>query len=113
MKYFDKNTIRNKIKWQSKPEPDFYESWKKNQDKIIKKGLLKFSNKVTDKIWWASLTEKEKRDVYSSYQGHIARLVHYPKDFNSWFDGIVRSLKDRYPGNTQIKRDLKISQILK
>lgn len=118
MKYTDKNTIKNNYAWGSRVNDELSSSFDKKYRKELKNKLLKFSYKVSDKIWWKSLSlddqESVYRDFYSALYSNnklfVAKNTNYYKD---WEVERIKILMSRYLPQLEIKRDLTIDEIIK
>jgi len=67
MRYRDKETIKQVSNHQNKPESDYGLISDRRKRRLRERWLNEFRLKVTDKIWWDSLTDDEKSNVVNSY----------------------------------------------
>lgn len=97
MRYKDKATIKQVVNHQNKPETNYYGHMTNRQRERIRERWLKnFRLRVTDKIWWDSLTENEKTEVAYDYKIK---------------DGVnnLKELMIEYPGDKVYIRDKKFN----
>lgn len=98
MRYRDKETIKQVSNHQNKPESVYYGLISYRQKRRLRERWLnEFRLKVTDKIWWDSLTDDEKSNVVNSYS-----------DGNN-----LNDLMKQYPGNIGYIREKKLENLLK
>lgn len=73
MRYFDKQTVKTNSNWQNKQ----FENRSKIDIKAknrFKKAVREFGYKISDKLWWNSLSSGEQSCVYNEYM-----------DWNNWY----------------------------
>ena len=107
MKYRDRTTIKLARKNQESIERyDPISSRYAAQEKMLRK---KFEAKVTDKIWWMSLTKDEKSNVVRNYYWYgTDQIKNEEKDFIIFENRI----KEEYPGDLNKQRDIKLHKII-
>lgn len=120
MKYKDRNTIRNNNKWQNRPFDDV-KSMERERKKRIKKNLLMFSYRVSDKIWWASLSDNDKINVLNEYihqcldiwgYGYVVNFNDFEKIPKSKHNEVMNFLYKKYIPIVSKKRDLVLREVL-
>ena len=101
MRYRDKATIKQVTTHQNKPETNYYGHMTNRQRERIRERWLKdFRLKVTDKIWWDSLSGNEKTEVATGYK--------------QLKDGTnnLKELMIEYPGDIAYIRETKLSLLV-
>ena len=101
MRYRDKATIKQVTTHQNKPETNYYGHMTNRQRERIRERWLKdFRLKVTDKIWWDSLSGNEKTEVATGYK--------------QLKDGTnnLKELMIEYPGDKVYIRETKLSLLV-
>jgi hypothetical protein len=101
MRYRDKATIKQVTTHQNKPETSYYGHMTNRQRERIRERWLKdFRLKVTDKIWWDSLSGNEKTEVATGYK--------------QLKDGTnnLKELMIEYPGDKVYIRETKLSLLV-
>jgi hypothetical protein len=124
MKILDKHTIRNNGKWKEKDTSvTFNQSWdlyNKRERKKLKSKIKEFSYFVEDKIWWNSLTDNNKENVYSEHN-YLLEMAKYmslksKEDLNNdwyreWLYGEIPKLKEKYLPQVDVKRNIIIEEL--
>ena len=101
MRYRDKATIKQVTTHQNKPETNYYGHMTNRQRERIRERWLKdFRLKVTDKIWWDSLSGNEKTEVATEY-----------KQFKDGTNNL-KELMIEYPGDKVYIRETKLSLLV-
>jgi hypothetical protein len=101
MRYRDKATIKQVTTHQNKPETNYYGHMTNRQRERIRERWLKdFRLKVTDKIWWDSLSGNEKTEVATEYK--------------QLKDGTnnLKELMIQFPGDIAYIRETKLSLLV-
>lgn len=100
-KYKDRNTLHQSKKWeQYQNTEDTFWNWdSRKADRKLKRSLSDFSIRISDKIWWRSLSQHEQSKCMYSYLS----------------DGIKDEdvLKEMYKGDVSKLREEKIKLLLK
>jgi len=116
MKYKDKHTIR----WQQKQDERTDTKSDRAIRRELKRNIDKFSIKVikyVDSDWWNSLENKDREQVYYSWDKYIrdkywrATIPDHNKlegEFESW----IKKMKSEVKPNTSLYRDKKLDRIL-
>lgn len=117
-KYIDKGTLRNNYKWDIKPKSDFWEAYDRKIKKELKKKIKIFSEKISDKIWWLSISEEDQKNVYQEFESSLKIRRTYvisnnDNNYKEWESGLLVSLMKKYRPILEIKRDLIIDDIIK
>lgn len=115
-KYTDRNTLRNNYKWDIKPKPDFWEAYDRKIKKELKKKIKAFSEKISDKIWWLSISEEDQKNVYQEFESSLnirRTYVRYDNNYKEWETDLLNNLMKKYKPILEIKRDLIIDDIIK
>lgn len=73
MKYFDKQTVKTNLNWQNKQFENRSNIDIKAKNRF-KKAVREFGYKISDKLWWNSLSTGEQSNVYNEYM-----------DWNTWY----------------------------
>jgi hypothetical protein len=101
MRYKDKATIKQVTNHQNKPESIYYGHMTDRQRKRMRERWLKeFRVKVTDKIWWDSLSDNDKTEVATDY-----------KQFKDGTNNL-KQLMIEYPGDKVYIRETKLSLLV-
>ena len=101
MRYRDKATIKQVTTHQNKPETNYYGHMTDRQRKRMRERWLKeFRIKVTDKIWWDSLSDNDKTEVTYEY-----------KQFKDGTNNL-KELMIEYPGDKVYIRETKLSLLV-
>jgi hypothetical protein len=101
MRYKDKATIKQVTNHQNKPESIYYGHMTDRQRKRMRERWLKeFRVKVTDKIWWDSLSDNDKTEVATDY-----------KQFKDGTNNL-KELMIEYPGDKVYIRETKLSLLV-
>lgn len=101
MRYRDKATIKQVTTHQNKPETNYYGHMTDRQRKRMRERWLKeFRVKVTDKIWWDSLSDNDKTEVATDY-----------KQFKDGTNNL-KELMIEYPGDKVYIRETKLSLLV-
>jgi hypothetical protein len=101
MRYRDKATIKQVTTHQNKPETNYYGHMTDRQRKRMRERWLKdFRIKVTDKIWWDSLSDNDKTEVATDY-----------KQFKDGTNNL-KQLMIEYPGDKVYIRETKLSLLV-
>jgi hypothetical protein len=101
MRYRDKATIKQVTTHQNKPETNYYGHMTNRQRERIRERWLKdFRLKVTDKIWWDSLSGNEKTEVATEY-----------KQFKDGTNNL-KELMIQFPGDIAYIREAKLSLLV-
>ena len=101
MRYKDKATIKQVTNHQNKPETSHYGHMTDRQRKRMRERWLKeFRVKVTDKIWWDSLSDNDK-----------TKVVHEYKQFKDGTNNL-KELMIEYPGDKVYIRETKLSLLV-
>jgi hypothetical protein len=101
MRYRDKATIKQVTTHQNKPETSHYGHMTDRQRKRMRERWLKeFRVKVTDKIWWDSLSDNDKTEVAHEY-----------KQFKDGTNNL-KELMIEYPGDKVYIRETKLSLLV-
>jgi hypothetical protein len=101
MRYRDKATIKQVTTHQNKPETNYYGHMTNRQRERIRERWLKdFRLKVTDKIWWDSLSGNDKTEVAHEY-----------KQFKDGTNNL-KELMIKYPGDKVYIRETKLSLLV-
>jgi hypothetical protein len=101
MRYRDKATIKQVTTHQNKPETNYYGHMTNRQRERIRERWLKdFRLRVTDKIWWDSLSGNEKTEVATEYK--------------QLKDGTnnLKELMIQFPGDIAYIRETKLSLLV-
>jgi hypothetical protein len=101
MRYRDKATIKQVTTHQNKPETNYYGYMTNRQrERIRERWLKEFRLKVTDKIWWDSLSDNDKTEVAHEYK--------------QLKDGTnnLKELMIEYPGDKVYIRETKLSLLV-
>ena len=117
-KYTDRSTVRNNYKWDMKPKPDFWESYERKIQRELKKKIKILSDKISDKIWWLSLSENDQKSVYDDFEMNLKWRRSYIKSANDdrysqWENDLLEKLMKKYKSILEVKRDLVINEIIK
>jgi len=101
MRYRDKATIKQVTTHQNKPETNYYGHMTNRQRERIRERWLKdFRLKVTDKIWWDSLSGNEKTEVATEY-----------KQFKDGTNNL-KELMIEFPGDKVYIRETKLGLLI-
>lgn len=100
MRYRDKATIKQVTTHQNKPETNYYLMTDRQRNRIRERWLNDFRLKITDKIWWDSLKENEKKEVATDY-----------KQFKDGTNNL-KELMIEYPGDKVYIRETKLSLLV-
>ena len=101
MRYRDKATIKQVTTHQNKPETNYYGHMTNRQrNRIRERWLKEFRIKVTDKIWWDSLSDNDKTEVATEY-----------KQFKDGTNNL-KELMIEYPGDKVYIRETKLSLLV-
>ena len=100
MRYRDKATIKQVTTHQNKPETNYYLMTDRQRNRIRERWLNDFRIKVTDKIWWDSLSGNEKTEVATDY-----------KQFKDGTNNL-KELMIEYPGDKVYIRETKLSLLV-
>ena len=100
MRYRDKATIKQVTTHQNKPETNYYLMTDRQRNRIRERWLNDFRIKVTDKIWWDSLSGNEKTEVATDY-----------KQFKDGTNNL-RELMIEFPGDIAYIRETKLSLLI-
>lgn len=101
MRYRDKATIKQVTTHQNKPETNYYGHMTNRQrERIRERWLKEFRLKVTDKIWWDSLSDNEKTEVAVEY-----------KQFKDGTNNL-KELMIEFPGDKVYIRETKLSLLV-
>lgn len=105
MKYSDNNTKKILKKHQTKLDyewdnsPLIVNKWNPSnraEKRKLKKDFEKFRFKmsINNRIWYDSITDEQRLNVYRNYDGNYYSLKHF---------------KEKYPGDLAIQRDIKLN----
>jgi len=100
MRYRDKATIKQVTTHQNKPETNYYLMTDRQRNRIRERWLNDFRIKVTDKIWWDSLSGNEKTEVATDY-----------KQFKDGTNNL-KELMIEFPGDIAYIRETKLSLLI-
>jgi len=101
MRYRDKATIKQVTTHQNKPETNYYGHMTNRQrNRIRERWLKEFRIKVTDKIWWDSLSDNDKTEVATEY-----------KQFKDGTNNL-KELMIEFPGDIAYIRETKLSLLV-
>jgi len=101
MRYRDKATIKQVTTHQNKPETNYYGHMTNRQrERIRERWLKEFRIKVTDKIWWDSLSDNDKTEVATEY-----------KQFKDGTNNL-KELMIEFPGDKVYIRETKLSLLI-
>ena len=100
MRYRDKATIKQVTTHQNKPETNYYLMTDRQRNRIRERWLNDFRIKVTDKIWWDSLSGNEKTEVATDY-----------KQFKDGTNNL-KELMIEFPGDIAYIRETKLSLLV-
>ena len=111
MKYRDKNTLRFQENQLKKVESDkIADLSNRNARRKELREFKEFSQTITDKFWWVSLTDVERNSIYHNYKWELSfklRRDHpNPKEIKFFRDNYLEKMRINYPGDKSIRRDL-------
>ena len=116
MRYFDRNTVKIAAKHHNKQEEFVvWGTMNKEMRKRFRRDMKLFSYKVADRIWWNSLSDENKENVFNSYQRSLNwNLSNTPtfKITDEWINREMDYLKQRYSPEIDVRRGIVIDIIL-
>lgn len=89
MKYFDRNTVKTISNWQNKQSANDFRKIDAKVKNRLKKAVSEFSYKISDKLWWNSLSFGEQSSVYSEYMGWNTWYSSYGSGYGYGHDILV------------------------
>ena len=95
-----KATIKQVTTHQNKPETNYYLMTDRQRNRIRERWLNDFRIKVTDKIWWDSLSGNEKTEVATDY-----------KQFKDGTNNL-KELMIEFPGDKVYIRETKLGLLI-
>ena len=119
-KYRDHGTVINNTKWGKKPHDDFGESFDRKRKRAIKKKVTLFSQRISNKLWWKSLTEDDQRMVYEDFESRLSNRRQYisskienSDEYLNWENLTIESLMNKYKPQVDVRRNFVIDDIMR
>lgn len=79
--------------------------------------LKKFEKRILDKFWWNSLSSNDREKVFNArYYGtwsNYGPITYSDTEKIQDFDEFINDMKESYPGNLNLRRDMVIDNLLK